>query len=166
MSRAEAIVEQARGPVLLRVARDVAKAKYDCVLMRPTDVVANGRAVWRAESGGMQMYYSVESSWYITDSKFTPEGKNCFAHVSTEPDEGGLLPTGLRRWKLWKSFRATHCPGSGDWEEGEMTLLAGEEAQAHWEKEQERRKVRLGSPRRLVSVQGEHARPTRGRARR
>ena len=93
------VAEQARGPVLLRVARDVAKAKYGYVLMRPTDVVANGHAVWRSKGNLLQMYYSVESSWYITDSKFTPEGKNCFAHFTPGPDDGALLPTGLRRWK-------------------------------------------------------------------
>ena len=99
---------------------------------------------------------------YITDSKFTPDAKNCFAYIKDVED--GLLPTGPRCWKLWKSFRVTSV--GQNWEEGELTLLAGEEAQAHWEKEQERRKARLGSPRCLVSVQGEHACPTRCRARR
>ena len=99
MSRAEAIVEQARGPVLLRVARDVAKAKYDCVLMRPTDVAANGHAVWRAESGGMQMYYSVESSWCAVQ----PASRHPRCAVACEQSAACNEQTRLRA-------RAVACP--------------------------------------------------------
>ena len=117
--------------MLLRGGARVVERLRDVVL-QPTKTRANGRAAWRGElAGGVEvwLYFSVTGSWFLTTGALNSASTACNASIACAAGDEGL-PTGTRVWRLCDSLRGVADGAGEEWEDGELTVVAGAVAAA------------------------------------